>query len=150
MRNVTRERASMTYNKKAMNKKTSDIHILVVEDDQALNYAYKIILEHAGYMVDVALNGQDALTVIDALPRDPDIILLDLRMPVLDGIGFLKEFIPEEHPECTVVVFTNYDTHKDIDEAYALGVGRYVLKARTAPNDLLHIVESIISEKVTV
>ena len=62
MRNVTRERVSMTYNKKAMNKKTSDIHILVIEDDQALNDAYKIILEHAGYMVDVALNGQDCVS----------------------------------------------------------------------------------------
>ena len=130
-----------------MKRKKSDIHILIVEDDKDLNDAYRISLGHAGYMVDVAMNGEEALKLIDTLPRDPDIILLDLRMPVLDGVGFLEEFRPGKHPDCTVVVFTNYDSHSDIDRAYKLGVSRYVLKARTSPNDLLHIVESIVSEK---
>ena len=71
-------------------------------------------------------------------------------MPVLDGIGFLHQYHPKEHPDTTVVVFSNYDAHKDIDEAYSLGVERYVLKARAAPNDLLHLIDSIIDEKNTV
>ena len=133
-----------------MREKQSNIHVLVVEDDQALNDAYRMILEHAGYHVNTALNGQEALGYLASSPHDPQVILLDLRMPVLDGIGFLKKFHPHEHPDTTIVVFTNYDTHKDIDEAYSLGVDRYVLKARTAPKDLLHLVNSIASERAAV
>ncbi len=121
--------------------------ILVVEDDQALNDAYRMILEKAGhYTVHVAYNGQEALDEIKKMDRSPDVILLDLRMPVLGGIGFLREYHPDKHPETTVVVFSNYDAHKDIDEAYELGIDRYVLKARAAPKDLLHLVDGILTE----
>lgn len=120
--------------------------ILVVEDDQALNDAYQAILSSVGYSVSTAFNGQEALDLLQDMAA-PDVILLDLRMPVLDGVGFLREYKPKEHPETTVVVFSNYDSHKDIDEAYELGVDRYVLKARAAPKDLLHLIEGILIEK---
>lgn len=119
--------------------------ILVVEDDQPLNDAYKIILERAGYQVLTALNGEEALKA--AKETEPDIILLDLRMPVLDGIGFLTEYDPQSHPDTAIVVFSNYDSHADIDKAYELGVDRYVLKARAAPKDLLALVEGIIEDR---
>lgn len=127
-----------------MNK--TPVSILIVEDDHALNDAYTMILEGAGHTVSRAFDGKAALEHL-AQHGDPDIILLDLRMPVLDGIGFLKEYHPVEHPSTTIVVFSNYDAHKDIDEAYSLGVERYVLKARAAPKDLLHLVDGIMSEK---
>lgn len=119
--------------------------ILVVEDDQPLNEAYKMILEQAGHKVITALNGKEALDATKA--TEPDIILLDLRMPVLDGIGFLTEYLPTEHPNTSIVVFSNYDSHADIDKAYELGVDRYVLKARAAPKDLLALVEGIIEDQ---
>lgn len=120
---------------------------LVVEDDQALNDAYQAILSSVGHVVKTAFNGQEALDLLSTGSFSPDIILLDLRMPVLDGVGFLREYRPKKHPETTVVVFSDYDSHKDIDEAYELGVDRYVLKARAAPKDLLHLIDGIISEK---
>lgn len=120
--------------------------ILIVEDDAALNDAYTMILSSTKkYRIHRAYDGREAIDMI-ANEGDPDIILLDLRMPVLDGLGFLREYHPIEHPNTTIVVFSNYDAHKDIDEAYSLGVERYVLKARAAPNDLLHLVDSIIDE----
>lgn len=124
----------------------SNASIMVVEDDQALNDAYQAILSSVGYDVLTAFNGQEALDLLENM-KSPDIILLDLRMPVLDGVGFLREYKPKQHPETTVVVFSNYDSHKDIDEAYELGVDRYVLKARAAPKDLLHLIEGILAEK---
>ena len=78
---------------------------------------------------------------------DPDIILLDLRMPVLDGVGFLTQYNTKAHPGTAVVVFSNYDSHADIDKAYELGVDRYILKARAAPKDLLALVEGILEEQ---
>lgn len=125
---------------------TSSPTVLVVEDDQPLNDAYKIILEKADYNVVTALNGREALSAVEN--TEPDIILLDLRMPVLDGIGFLTEFDPSAHPETAIVVFSNYDSHADIDKAYELGVDRYVLKARAAPKDLLALVEGIMQDRV--
>jgi DNA-binding NarL/FixJ family response regulator len=77
----------------------------------------------------------------------PDIILFDRRMPIMGGVDFLKNFKLNDHPETTVVVFSNYDTHSDIDAAHALGVERYVLKARCAPNDLLHLVDGILADR---
>jgi CheY-like chemotaxis protein len=121
--------------------------ILVVEDDVALNDAYKAILSSAGYRVETSFNGQEALDMLEDKKLVPSVILLDLRMPVLDGVGFLREYKPKQHPETTVVVFSNYDAHSDIDEAYELGVERYVLKARAAPKDLLHLVAGILAEK---
>lgn len=121
--------------------------VLVVEDDQPLNDAYKIILERAGHDVHTAGNGEEALVILQKV--EPDIILLDLRMPVLDGIGFLEEYIPTNHPDTSIVVFSNYDAHADIDKAYELGVDRYVLKARASAKDLLTLVNGIIEEKVS-
>ncbi len=116
--------------------------ILVVEDDTALNDAYKTILESANHTVYTAYDGQEALEV--AKQHTPDIIFLDLRMPGMDGIGFLKEYKPKEtNPNAHIIVFSNYDMQAEVDEAHELGADRYVLKALAAPNDLLKIVKDL-------
>ena len=127
--------------------KQPQLSVLIVEDDEALNEAYSMILETAGYDIERAKNGEQAIEKLSDMPKQPDVILLDLRMPVLDGIGFLKQYQPEKHPETVVVVFSNYDSHADIDEAYKLGAHRYVLKARAAPKELLRLVESVSKDK---
>ena len=66
--------------------------ILVVEDDIALNDAYMTILGMKYENVHAAFNGEEALHV--AAEQNPDIIFLDLRMPVMDGIGFLEKYLP--------------------------------------------------------
>lgn len=119
--------------------------ILIVEDDKDLSDAYEIILSSSGYDVSSAANGELALKAIDEA-GDPDIIFLDLRMPVMDGIAFLKAYDPEQHPEVTIVVFSNYDAQKEVNEAFNLGAHRYVLKAKASPKALVKIVESISSE----
>lgn len=117
--------------------------ILIVEDDIALNEAYKTILETAHYNVETAFNGEEALEV--AAKHKPDLIFLDLRMPVMDGIGFLKAYEPKKNnPDAHIIVFSNYDMQAEVDEAYELGAERYVLKALAAPNDLLKIVKDLL------
>jgi CheY-like chemotaxis protein len=113
--------------------------ILVVEDDASLNDAYNTILAGAGFETRTAFNGEEAL----ALTKDyePDIIFLDLRMPVLDGIGFLRAYKPKsDHPDVKIIVFSNYDMQQEVDEAYELGAERYVLKAWASPKELIKIV----------
>ena len=67
--------------------------ILIVEDDVALNDAYVTILGMKYENVATAFNGEEALVLVDQ--NTPDIIFLDLRMPVMDGIGFLEKYQPK-------------------------------------------------------
>lgn len=114
--------------------------ILVVEDDASLNDAYKTILQSAGYDTQTAFNGEEALELVKK--TEPDIIFLDLRMPVLDGIGFLRAYQPKKnHPDVKIIVFSNYDMQQEVDEAYELGAERYVLKAWASPKELIKIVK---------
>ena len=120
----------------------SKLKVLIVEDDKDLSDAYEIILTSSGYDVVTAGNGEEGLKAIEA-HGDPDIIFLDLRMPVMDGIGFLKAYHPDEHERTTIIVFSNYDAQKEVDEAFDLGADRYVLKAKASPRALVTIVENI-------
>lgn len=117
-------------------------NILIVEDDPALNDAYQTILGTAGYPVRAVFNGEEALAAVKA--QEPDIIFLDLRMPVMDGIEFLKAYKPhEQHPHVKIIVFSNYDMQREVDEAYQLGAERYVLKALASPSEVIKIVRDL-------
>lgn len=119
--------------------------ILVVEDEPELAEIYQALLEQEDYDVSVAHNGRDALTV--AQNDTPHLILLDLRMPVMNGVEFLEEYkLKEKHPDVKVVVFSNYDMQDEIDDAYRLGADRYVLKAWASPRELLQIVKDSLVE----
>ena len=119
-------------------------NILIVEDDVDLNSAYKMILESAGYSVRTAHNGREALEDLTKT-GDPEVMFLDLRMPVMDGIEFLEHYKPADHGDTTIIVFSNYDAQKEVDKAFELGAHRYVLKARAAPKELIRIVEDTLA-----
>ncbi|HSW99774.1 MAG TPA: response regulator [Patescibacteria group bacterium] len=124
------------------NKK--DKTIMVVEDEHTLSEAYQIILRTAGYTVTVAFDGEEALRV--AAETEPTLVLLDLRMPHMDGIEFLRQYnLQEKHPQVKVIVFSNYDMQKEIDEAYRLGATRYILKAWASPKELLQLVANTLA-----
>ncbi len=117
--------------------------ILIVEDEPELADVYHTLLTQSGYEAIIARNGKDALKL--AAEISPDLILLDLRMPIMDGVEFLKEYdLKGKHPGVKVVVFSNYDLQDEIDDAYRLGADRYVLKAWASPKELLQIVKDTI------
>ena len=118
--------------------------VLIVEDDNDLREAYVMILQSEGIDVHAAENGKVALEKLEQA-GDPGIIFLDLRMPVMDGLEFLRVYDATSHDDTEVVVFSNYDAKKEIDTAYELGARRYVLKARAAPKELIRIVRTILS-----
>lgn len=70
---------------------SSDKRILVVEDDPITSGAIKMILEWEGYCVDCAANGLEALNYLRQSKEKPDLILLDVMMPILDGHQFREE-----------------------------------------------------------
>ena len=129
-----------------MMEKKAKQTILIIEDEAMLNEAYQVILSTGGYDVLTAFDGKAALDILEV--SQVDAILLDLRMPVLDGIGFLQAYQPKsrENPP-KIVVFSNFDMQKEIDEAYELGADKYMLKAWASPKELLQLVSNLLQEK---
>jgi CheY-like chemotaxis protein len=110
-----------------------------------LNEAYQVVLKSAGYKVLTAFDGKEALEVLEN--HNADVILLDLRMPVLDGVGFLEAYQPKtrDNPP-KIVVFSNFDMQKEIDQAYDLGADKYMLKAWASPKELLQLIGNLLQE----
>lgn len=120
--------------------------ILIIEDEKALNDAYRMILEAEGYKVTAAFDGDEALRLTRTL--EPDLILLDLRMPKMNGLEFLKEYKPKEkHPKVKIIIFSNLDMQSEIDEGYKLGADRYMLKAWASPKELAKLVKATLKQK---
>ena len=72
-----------------------DVRVLVVDDEPDIRATVSAMLEIEGYAVAEAVNGAEALAAVEADP--PDVILLDMRMPVLDGWGFASEMRRRGH-----------------------------------------------------
>jgi CheY-like chemotaxis protein len=121
--------------------------ILVVEDERSLNEVYQLILNREGYEVRAAYDGASALEI--TAEWQPDLILLDLRMPNMDGNKFLQQYDLAKHPHVRVVIFSNYDTQPEIEEAYKHGADRFILKAMASPRELVKIVEDTLASVKT-
>ncbi len=121
--------------------------ILIIEDDVALNEAYMLILKKEGHEVTVAHDGREGMEKVAQLK--PDLILLDLLMPRLDGLGFLKQY-KAKYPkrDAKVVVLTNLDQDKEINEALRLGAYKYIVKARTSPKQLAINVNHLVARNI--
>ncbi len=120
--------------------------ILIVEDDRDLNNAYKLILEAAKHNVISAFDGRQALSKLHNF--EPDLILLDLLMPIKSGVDFLHDY-GETHKKnrARILVFTNLENSPEIDEAFRLGADKCVIKAWTAPHGLLKVVNDVLQSK---
>jgi DNA-binding response OmpR family regulator len=113
--------------------------ILVVEDDRDLNNAYCIILRHAGHEVVEAFDGREALDKLKDF--EPDLVLLDLLMPVMGGLEFLEQWdAPHQHKDVKILIFTNMENSPEVAEAYKLGANRCIIKSWTAPHNLARVI----------
>jgi len=113
--------------------------ILVVEDDRDLNNAYCIILRHEGHEVVEAFDGKEALEKLKDF--QPNLVLLDLLMPIMGGLEFLQQWEKYKKPkDVKVVIFTNMENSPEVAEAYKLGASRVIIKSWTAPHNLAKVV----------
>ena len=119
--------------------------ILIVEDDKDLNAAYQIILRKAGYTVEAAFNGEEALQAVEGFK--PDLILLDLLMPIMGGLEFLQHYNLEQHNDVKVVIFTNMENSPEVTDAYNLGATRCIIKSWTAPQNLAKVVDDVLEKE---
>jgi len=115
---------------------TRALKVLLVDDEEDLVRTMAERMEMRDLGSDVALNGQQAL---DMLEEDvPDVMVLDLRMPGLDGMEVLRR-VKETYPQIAVVIMTGHGSDKDEEEAHRLGAFDYLRK----PVDMNHLMEVV-------
>lgn len=114
--------------------------VYVIDDDTALRTAYAAALSKLGHEVSTATDGLEGLELMKK--GKPDIILVDMLMPNLDGIGFLKELRGDEgNKDVKVVIASNFEPQ---DEAKDLGVSKYVSKLSTPPDGVADAVDAVL------
>ena len=107
------------------------LKILLIEDDETLVRAYKDHFMRAGYDVGISLDGEDALEKVKIF--HPDLILLDILMPKLDGISVLIRVKKDiETKDIPVIVLTNVGSGEKVKEAAKAGAMIYFVKADTS------------------
>ena len=108
--------------------------VLLVDDDEIINFLNQKLLERFEPVeVRTALNGQQAMDLMghSTNPFIPDVIFLDLNMPIMDGFEFLKLFSQSDFPDkekIKIVIVTSSQNEKDIARAKALGIIDYLSK----------------------
>lgn len=117
--------------------------ILVVDDDVSLRLLLDYRLAKEGYDVVLAANGLDALEQVEA--HIPDLIILDLDLPRLDGLGFLRRLRSEESTSSIpVLVLTAYGFEQNRSKSLDLGASAFMVKpfsSRALIDDLRHILQ---------
>ena len=115
-----------------MNKK-----ILIVEDDTYLRDLYEEVLKEDGFSVKIAVDGEEGL--VTALEGGHDLILLDIMMPKLDGLGFLKSLRKKNalSKNGPIILLTNLAHDPVIKEGLDLGAKDFIVKSEITPDDLV-------------
>jgi CheY-like chemotaxis protein len=119
--------------------------ILVIEDDNALRKVYVTILTKDGHDVTAAFDGKEGLRL--AQEQEPDLILLDMMMPNMNGLEFLRAYdIKGKHPRVKVIAFSNTEKPEFVNEAPKLGAVRYMTKYSFTPKAMVTLVRETLAQ----
>lgn len=119
--------------------------ILITEDEPGLLDMYKLYFEHAGYEVIDAADGK--IGVEFAKKEKPDLILLDILMPQIDGWAMLKELKSDPATKAIpIVIFSNLAQTEEIQRGLAMGADQYLVKSALTPKELLTKVQGLLDK----
>lgn len=115
--------------------------ILIVEDDAPLRTALVTKMQSEGYKVLSAKDGKDGLD--QALANKPDMILLDIVIPVMDGLAVAEALSKDEWgKDANIIILTNLSDNKQIAEAVRNGVYEYIIKSDKKLEDIVNEVKN--------
>jgi len=116
---------------------TKKYTVLIVDDDKFLLDMYRKKFESVGSSVDVAVGSEDALAKLRG-GATPDILILDIIMPGMDGIELLEVIRKEKlAPSAAVIMLTNESDHERIEKAKSLGIKGFIVKAMSIPSEVV-------------
>lgn len=117
--------------------------ILIVENEPNLLELYRLALEQAGFEVATAVNGEMGFTFAKSSP--PDLVLLDILMPKVDGYEMLRKLKKEATTKgITVVIFSNLSQKEEIEKGLKLGAKDYIIKTSLTPKMLVEKVKEYV------
>lgn len=120
--------------------------LLIVEDDEMIASMYRTKLEQEGFKVLIANDG--ALGLSMAASQNPDLVLLDIIMPQLDGFTVLRELKSSaKTKKIPVIMLTNLGTDEDKKKGNELGAVDYLVKAGLTPAQVAEAVKKYIAKK---
>ena len=110
--------------------------IAIIEDDGVIRQMYRMKFETEGFEVETAENGKDGVTLVQHMK--PDIILLDMHMPEMDGATALTKIRAEKWgKDIPVIVLTNLGEEESPKNLRALGISGYIVKADFTPRQVV-------------
>jgi len=119
------------------------IKILLVEDDSMIVEMYKLRFEEEGYEVSVTDKGSEAIEI--AKRDQPDLILLDIILPEIDGFSILREIKSDgSTKKIPVLLLTNLSQETDQQKGTESGADGYFIKAQHTPADLMNEIKKIL------
>ncbi len=114
-----------------------DLRILVVDDEEVAAEHAKLVLDEAGIRSDIALSGQEAISMLEIAHTKQEhynLVLLDWKMPEMDGLEVAKEIRKRYDNETTVIILTSFNWDEIMDEALHAGVDSFLSKPLFASN----------------
>ena len=124
------------------------VTVLIVDDDVMHGELYRLALEHAGNRVLEANDGASGLEVVQK--ASPDVIVLDVRMPGMDGVEMLRRLKAlESTRDIPVLMLSNFDEPALVRKTVGLGARGYLVKVGTDPGELAAIVSTVLKSEVT-
>lgn len=120
--------------------------IAIIEDDPVISQMYRMKFEAENFDVHLATNGQEGVLVVEKI--SPDIILLDMQMPVMTGPEALKEIRSHDWGKTTpVIVLTNLGEEEAPKDLRSLGIHSYIVKADLTPRQVVERVKVALNLK---
>ncbi|MDA3840408.1 MAG: response regulator [Patescibacteria group bacterium] len=117
-------------------EKNSPTLVLVVEDSLLLSQALKFGLKKAGFEVLMALDGDEGIKLMKK--NIPDIVLLDIMMPKINGVEVLKKTKDFKNKnKIKIIMLTNFSAEENIEECMSLGADDYLIKANFTIADIV-------------
>ncbi len=123
------------------------LKVMLVDDDTFLLEMYALKFKKNNFEVITVTSGNDAISKLKGGEK-PDVILMDIIMPQMDGLETLKVIQTEKlAPQATKIMLTNQGQQSDIDKANAIGCDVYIIKALYTPSEVVEQVKKIQSAK---
>lgn len=120
--------------------------IAIIEDDQVINQMYRMKFEAAGFEVVSASDGEAGIKVVQR--ANPDIILLDLQMPNMNGTEALQKIRHQPaNANTPVIILTNLGEEEAPAELRRLGIDSYIVKANLTPSQVVARVKETLNSK---
>lgn len=117
--------------------------VLIIDDDGFLLDMYSVKLREMGFDVEIAFSAPEALEKIRA-GISPDIVLLDIIMPGMDGFEFLENVKKEKLlKNSKILILSNLGQEEDIKKGLALGASDYIIKAYFTPSEIVKKIEKL-------